>query len=125
MYRKWYPPVRYVFYPLYRFMRRGLRLPSAVAYLIVWIVSGALHGALLLVFGQPVATGAFILLFTGFGLAGVGATWMKNREKRLRVAPPLGCCAHKPTAEPSAAPNGGPATRPGISGATDGPPSVS
>ena len=31
----------------------------------------------------------------------------------------------KTIAEPSAAPNGGPATRPGISGATDGPPSVS
>lgn len=98
MYRKWYPPARFVFYPLYRFLRRGLRLPPAAVYLAVWIVSGVLHGAVLLGLGHPVAAGGFVLLFTGLGLAGVAAIGGKNRQRRRRRAQPRGCNRPEPTA---------------------------
>jgi hypothetical protein len=91
-----------------------------VVYLTVWIVSGTLHGALLLVFGHPVASGVFILVFTGLGLAGVGAICMKNRKKRRRVAPLPGSSGHKPTAESDATPNSGPATRLSNPGVVEG-----
>jgi uncharacterized membrane protein YbhN (UPF0104 family) len=80
MFRKYYPPVRYVFYPLYWWMRRR-KLPIAAAYLSVWIVSGLLHGALLLAFGHPVGAGGFFILFTGLGLAGVAAIEGKHRSR--------------------------------------------
>jgi len=86
MYRKWYPPVRYVFYPLYRRLRRRLRLPCAVAYLAVWLVSGIMHGALVLCAGNPVPALLFALVFAALGLAGVGAITVKHRQRRQRAA---------------------------------------
>ena len=99
MYRKWYPPSRYVCYPLYRLLRRRLRVPSAMAYLTVWIVSGGLHGALLAVFGHPAVATAFILGFAGLGLVGAGAICIRSRRNRQRAARPQRCDARKPTAE--------------------------
>jgi len=119
MYRKWYPPSRYVCYPLYRLLRRRLGLRSTVAYLAVWIVSGALHGGLLLFFGHPLVAGAFILGFTGLGLVGAGVICMKDRRRPRRIAQPPGCSGHK-SAGKGALPDGGPATRLGHSGAMAG-----
>ncbi|HIG30375.1 MAG TPA: hypothetical protein EYQ50_22280 [Verrucomicrobiales bacterium] len=65
MYRKRYPPDRYVFYPLYRYLRRGIRMPVVLAYLMVWSISAVLHAALMLMFGHPVAALVFALLFLG------------------------------------------------------------
>jgi hypothetical protein len=85
MYRKWYPPARYAFYPLYRRLRHRWRIPCAAAYLAVWMVSGVLHGAVLLVFGNPVPAMVFTLIFIGLGLAGVGAICMKQRKRRRTI----------------------------------------
>lgn len=85
MYRKWYPPARFVFYPLYRRLRRGWRLPCVAAYLAVWVISGVLHGAVLLAFGNPIPAMVFTLIFIGLGLAGSGASCMKHRQRRRRA----------------------------------------
>ena len=55
MYQKTYPPARYLFYPLYRWLRRRLHLPSTVAYFSVFLVSAILHAILMLAFGHSVA----------------------------------------------------------------------
>lgn len=86
MYRKWYPPARFVFYPLYRRLRRGRRMPRAAAYLAVWVISGLFHGAVLLAFGHPVPAMVFTLIFIGLGLAGVGAISLKCRQRWRRAA---------------------------------------
>ena len=82
MYRKWYPPARYIFYPLYRRLRHRWKMPCAAAYLTVATISGLLHGVALLVFGNPVPALVFTLIFIGLGLAGVVAIGMKRRRRR-------------------------------------------
>ncbi len=82
MYRKRYPPVRYIFYPLYRRLRRGLRLPSGVAYVSVWMISGVLHGIVMLLFGHPVPALVFTAFFFGLGIIGARAHFMKRRQRR-------------------------------------------
>jgi len=57
-----------------------------------------------------------VVLFSGVGLALLGILRCRSRSA---VRP------GRLDAEPDAAPNGGPATRLGNSGATEGPPSVS
>ena len=98
--RKWYPPTRFVFYPLYRRLRRRWRLPCAAAYFAVWTVSGFLHGAVLLVFGNPIPAVVFTLIFIGLGMAGVGAITMKNRKRRLQVGELVGRSLDRSNAEP-------------------------
>ena len=61
-------------------------MPSALAYLVVWIISALLHGALLLLFGNPIPAAVFVLIFLGLGSAGAGVIVLKNR-RRLRGAP--------------------------------------
>ena len=82
MYRKWYPPARYICYPLYRRLRRGWRLPSAVAYFAVWLISGLAHGAPMLLLSTPLAAAVFTSVFVGLGLAGAAAVLIKNRRHR-------------------------------------------
>ncbi len=84
MYRKWYPPARYLFYPIYRQLRHNWKTPSAAAYLLVWVISGMLHGAVILAFGHPVGAAVFALIFIGLGLAGVGAIGLRQRQRRRR-----------------------------------------
>ena len=80
MYRKRYPQTRYVFYPLYRYLRRGRGLPCVSAYFLVWAISAVLHGAVMLMFGSPIAALVITLLLLGGGLAGAGAIIMKKRR---------------------------------------------
>ncbi len=79
MYRKSYPPAKYVFYPLYRILRRKLGLPSALAYFLVFVCSAVLHALLMLGFGHPLAALFFLLLYLGLGLAGARGIAVKNR----------------------------------------------
>lgn len=85
MYRKRYPPVRYVFYPLYRKLRRGIRLPQEGAYVAVWMISGVFHGFVVLLFGNPVPALVFAAIFFGLGLIGAWAHFMKRRQRRAKV----------------------------------------
>lgn len=52
---RWYPPRRWLFFPLYRFLRRKIRLGMAVSNMLVWTVSALLHAAVLAAFGGVVA----------------------------------------------------------------------
>jgi len=88
MYRKRYPPARFVFYPLYRRLRHRWRMPCAAAYLTVWVVSGFLHGAVILAFGNPIPALVFTLIFISLGLAGVVAIALKQRKRRRRAVAP-------------------------------------
>ncbi len=122
--RKWYPPTRFVFYPLYRRLRRRWRLPEVAAYFAVWTASGFLHSGVLLVLGNPVLAVVFTLIFIGLGLAGVGAIIMKNRQRRVRVAELLRRSLDRSKAELCASPNSGPAEPQDNSAVDAGPPSV-
>jgi hypothetical protein len=81
MYRKWYPPGRYVFYPLYRCLRRKGRLPCALAYFLVWLASAILHGTLLLVLSDPAAGAVIAGVLLGLGLIGAGVVLAKQRRR--------------------------------------------
>lgn len=67
-----YPPRLFVFYPLYRFLRRRLRLTMALANLLVWAVSAILHGGFLIVCGSPSAGVAFAAIFLFLGVVSSG-----------------------------------------------------
>lgn len=81
---KRYPPSRYIFYPIYRYLRKARRLPAAIAYFAVWAFSGLLHGAVLLGFGHPTAALVFTLIFFGLGAVGTAAIVFKNWLIRRR-----------------------------------------
>ena len=81
MYRKWYPPANYVFYPLYRHFRRKLRLSSALAYFLVFVSSALLHALLMLCFGHPKVALFFLLLYLALGLIGARTIVVKKRAK--------------------------------------------
>jgi len=77
----YYPPQRYIFYPLYRYLRRHLRLPMAVSYLAVYLASAIIHFGLLYFFGRPVQQCIGVgLLFVGLGLMGTGMIVIQHRE---------------------------------------------
>lgn len=81
MYRKPnYPPARYVFYPLYRRLRREMGMPCALAYFIVYATSAVLHAALMLLFGHPIAAFLFLVLYLALGLAGVWSIVMNKKR---------------------------------------------
>jgi len=67
-----------------------------MAYLTVWIVSGGLHGALLVAFSHPAVATAFILGFAGLGLvaalarAAVHHAWLMRRSPRVTLT--AWCC---------------------------------
>ena len=81
MYKACYPPKRYVFYPLYRYLRLRRRWDICISYMAVWVVSGLLHGIIIAGFGHPVAGAAWALVF--FLLGGVG-TMLVYLKKRTR-----------------------------------------
>lgn len=87
MYRKHYPPARYIFYPLYRHLRKRVRLPSTVAYFTVFAASAVLHAVLMLLFRFPVAALLFFILYVVLGLIGVVAI-IRKRGRRLRATRP-------------------------------------
>lgn len=61
---RWYPPRRWLFFPLYRFLRRRIRLGMAVSNMLVWTVSALLHAGVLAAFGAVVAGAAVgVVLF--------------------------------------------------------------
>jgi hypothetical protein len=60
-------------------------MPCSAAYLAVWVISGVLHGAVVLVLGNPVPAMVFTLIFITLGLTGVGAISMKLRKRRREV----------------------------------------
>ena len=86
MYRKKYPPVRYVFYPLYRTLRKRVRLPRLIAYVMVWLISGFAHALVMMLFGHPGPGLVFAGIFLALGLAGAAA----HRKKYEQRAGPEG-----------------------------------
>ena len=85
MYRKWYPPNRYVFYPLYRYFRRTRRWSCILSYSSVWVANALLHGLVLTVLGGPATGLLWIAVFLCLGAIGVLAIVMKTRQRRSRV----------------------------------------
>lgn len=85
MYRKWYPPNRYIFYPLYRYFRRMRRWPCVLAYFTVWVANAFLHGSVLTLLGGPVVGLAWTAVSLVLGIVGVFAIIMKARQRISRV----------------------------------------
>jgi Flp pilus assembly protein TadB len=81
MYKKIYPPVKYVFYPLYRHLRKGLGISCVLAYFLVFLVSAILHAVFSLLFGHPIAAILFFLLYIALGLSGVRRIRVKKRRQ--------------------------------------------
>lgn len=81
-----YPPRLFVFYPLYRFLRRRLRLPMALANLTVWVVSAILHGGLLVVCGSLPAGIVFGAVFLFLGVLSTGVVLAVKPTSRTVAA---------------------------------------
>lgn len=62
---RYYPPPIFVFYPLYKLLRRGLHLPMAFSNCGVYLISAALHGALLGLFAGE-TPGIICVVIFGF-----------------------------------------------------------
>ena len=83
----WYPPSKYLFYPLYKFYRRKIGLNMYVANFSTWVSSAALHAALVvpnLGYTKAVIFGG---IFLGLGTLSTGAKLLErkcsNRNKTL------------------------------------------
>lgn len=63
-----YPPRVFVFYPLYKVLRRRLRIPMALSVLAVWLISAVLHGIPTAVICGPPVGLAFFGIFASLGL---------------------------------------------------------
>ncbi len=63
-----YPPHRYLFYPMYKFFRRKLRLPMWVSNLFVWLVSAVLHAMLFIFTGNLTGVLVMMCIFVSLGL---------------------------------------------------------
>lgn len=81
MYKKSYLPARYVFYPLYRYFRRRARLPSTLAFFLVFLVSAILHALMMLAFGIPHGAIGFFILYLFLGIVGVVGIRAKKRKR--------------------------------------------
>ncbi|MBZ0254649.1 hypothetical protein K8I31_01215 [bacterium] len=64
----YYPPRRYVFFPLYRFFRKRCRLWMWLSNLLVWWISAALHALIFIPFGDLAAAAIFGSIFIFLGL---------------------------------------------------------
>jgi 4-hydroxybenzoate polyprenyltransferase len=85
-----YPPRQFVFYPLYRFFRRRLRIPMPVSNLAVWLTSATLHGLAAGLISPP----AGLVFFVVFAFLGCLSTLViliakprarRSVARRLRV----------------------------------------
>ena len=81
-----YPPRRFVFYPLYRFLRRRLRLPMAISNLLVWVASAILHGGLLIACGNVPAGIFFAAVFLLLGVTSTGVVLAVKPTSRTVAA---------------------------------------
>ena len=66
MYR-WYPPRRWVFFPLYRLLRRKAKWSMGVCNIAIWGVSALLHATVVAVFGHFIAAAALGAVFLTLG----------------------------------------------------------
>lgn len=78
----WYPPSRYVFYPLYKFYRKKLGLNSYSANLATWSSSAVLHASIFLPqqrYSEALFVGGF---FLSVGIASTTARYFIKKQSR-------------------------------------------
>ncbi|MFA4953368.1 MAG: hypothetical protein WC584_04040 [Candidatus Pacearchaeota archaeon] len=78
----WYPPSKYVFYPLYKFYRKNIGLNMYISNFAVWASSAALHAAIFL--PQEDYTKAKIVggVFLGLGILSTGVKILKHKPSK-------------------------------------------
>jgi hypothetical protein len=74
-------PPQYVFYPLYRYLRKGLGISIVLAYFLVHLASAIFHAVLALLFGHPSAAILFFLNYIALGLLGMRRIGVKKRPQ--------------------------------------------
>ena len=85
---RYYSPRLFVFYPLYKVLRRQLRLPMVVSNFLVWIVSAVLHGGVLMLTGSVRAGLVFAIIFLFLGLVSTSVIVTTKRGAWSRSARP-------------------------------------
>lgn len=65
---RWYPPRRWLFFPLYRFLRRKTRWSMSLCSLMVWCISALLHAGAMAAFGSVVAAVVWGAVFLILGV---------------------------------------------------------
>jgi len=84
---RWYPPRRFLFYPLYKYLRRSLHLSMSVSNFATWTVSAVLHAAILLPSGSYVPSAVFGAVFLTLGLiSSILVFFLKQRRWGARRA---------------------------------------
>lgn len=78
---KWYPPVKYVFYPLYKFYRKKIGLNTYAANFATWTSSAVLHGALLLPQGNYKGAAIASGFFLGLGALSTVDKFLKTKHR--------------------------------------------
>jgi len=66
------PPSKYVFYPLYKFYRRNLRLNMYASNFATWTTSAAIHAAIFLPEKEYTLASIFGGIFLGLGALSTG-----------------------------------------------------
>ena len=83
----WYPPSKYVFYPIYKFYRKKLGANMYVANFATWASSAALHAAIFLPNEDYKSAAIFGGIFLGLGTLSTGFKVLErkclNRDKTL------------------------------------------
>ncbi|MBN1124799.1 MAG: hypothetical protein JXA82_07320 [Sedimentisphaerales bacterium] len=64
---RYYPPRIFIFYPLYKVLRRRIGFSMPVSNFLVWTISALLHGIPMALLGSPIAgiVCGVILFFLG------------------------------------------------------------
>ena len=81
---KWYPPIKYVFYPTYKFLRKKTG-NIYLSYMATWTLSGGIHSIPLS--NEDNRGVKFGMLFVGLGLLGTTFRYLKDnsRKKSLEI----------------------------------------
>ena len=83
---RWYPPRRWVFWPLYRHFRRTRRWSMPLSNLAVWAVSAALHVLVCLPSGSVVACLVIGSVFLFLGFVSTLVVLLAKKPARVRAA---------------------------------------
>ena len=78
---EWYPPSKYLFKPIYNFLRRKAGFNQYTSYMLTYDISAGLHATPFLAQERYTEAAIFGGIFVGLGLLGAGAKYLKNRER--------------------------------------------
>lgn len=82
---QYYPPSKYVFYPLYKFYRRELGLNIYVSNLCTWASSAVLHTALFIPSKDYISGAIFGTFFLSLGILSTLGKFAERNSRRNRT----------------------------------------